>query len=487
MTIVVHASEMAALRKCMSSLDRSAAWADEAAPSPEQIYTPWSHGRALDPDRTLVVGNRGVGKSFWSSALVDPTARAVAADAYPRSGLNYVSKAVFGFRAGIADEIAPDKVVLKRIVNSGVSPESIWLAVALRALTSDSGASREQSLLDLAMQAESSPEISRLKLRSAAESYSSAGEKFLLIFDALDRLGDNWSEIQDLTEGLFKFALSVRGLRGLALKIFVRPDQLADPRLSRFPDASKLQAERVDLRWRPHDLFGLLFFYLMNDPDSQDIMLRLVESRGMQIRDGVRIEWNAEWAQQSLFSVIAGEWMGANKKRGSTYSWLPLHLADAREECSPRSFLKALSVAASYEPAPTDLAIDHHGIKEGVVEASKLRLAELSEDYWWINMAMEPLRGISVPCLQSDLIEVWRVSHTVESIRTASESTQLLPLLFESFGSSSRSDETSLMLMLYEIAVLEIRSNGKANFPDIFRIAAGIKRRGGVKPPNFQH
>jgi hypothetical protein len=43
--------------------------------------------------------------------------------------------------------------------------------------------------------------------------------------------------------------------------------------------------------------------------------------------------------------------------------------------------------------------------------------------------------------------------------------------------------EKALVLALQTIGVLEIRSNGKVNVPDIFRVEAGILRMGGVKPP----
>jgi hypothetical protein len=44
-----------------------------------------SHRAALDPDRTLVVGNRGVGKSFWTHVLADPRTRAHVAQTFRES------------------------------------------------------------------------------------------------------------------------------------------------------------------------------------------------------------------------------------------------------------------------------------------------------------------------------------------------------------------------------------------------------------------
>jgi hypothetical protein len=49
----------------------------------------------------------------------------------------------------------------------------------------------------------------------------------------------------------------------------MRPDQFADASLFRFPDASKLRAERVELAWEFLDLYALMFFQLWRAPDSR--------------------------------------------------------------------------------------------------------------------------------------------------------------------------------------------------------------------------
>jgi hypothetical protein len=53
-----------------------------------------------------------------------------------------------------------------------------------------------------------------------------------------------------------------------------------------------------------------------------------------------------ETEQRTLFEAIAGQWMGPDRRRGSTYLWLVGHLADAKGETSPRSFVLALKEAA---------------------------------------------------------------------------------------------------------------------------------------------
>jgi hypothetical protein len=476
------------IERVLGTVETLTAWPDGIAPKPREIFTPWSHGRIFDLDRALVVGNRGVGKTFWSNALVNAEARKIATSAYPRTHLESVGLARFGYQAGVPVDGSPSKESLQQALAAGIKPEMLWLAVSLRALNwSGTGTKR---LVDFAREVANDPDKAHRRMRDTASKNDKHHRRDLLVFDGLDRLGDSWEQILPLTEGLFRFAISMRGVKGLALKIFVRPDQLLDPRVKAFPDASKLLSERVDLRWRPADLYGLLFFHLWKHDDSRKALEFLAERAGFdEMLIGSQLPFqlrNVPSYQKKIFSEIAGEWMGNDKKRGSTYSWLPLHLADARDETSPRSFLKAISVAAGANSKVPGLAFDFTGIKEGVVAASEVRIAELSEDYWWISRALQPLKGIIVPCERDLVFDCWESDGTANAIRRAARSSNLLtPLLFNQ-NSSESEDLEALLLTLREIAVVEIRTNLKINIPDIFRVGAGIKRRGGVRPPKRQ-
>src|SRR5690606_28404505 len=99
-------------------------------------------------------------------------------------------------------------------------------------------------------------------LRRADSGFVATGSRFLLVFDALDRLGRDWASIRKLTVALLRFALELRSYRALRAKLFLRTDQAHDERLFRFADASKLRAEAVDLTWRHVDLYGLIYNFL---------------------------------------------------------------------------------------------------------------------------------------------------------------------------------------------------------------------------------
>ena len=84
--------------------------------------------------------------------------------------------------------------------------------------------------------------------------------------------------------------------------------------------------------------------------------------------------------QRRLFHSLAGDWMGQDRRRGFPYTWIPGHLADARDRISPRSFLAALRAAAEdteqrHPRCPT--VLHDESIKRGVQRASQIRVDEL--------------------------------------------------------------------------------------------------------------
>jgi hypothetical protein len=171
--------------------------------------------------------------------------------------------------------------------------------------------------------------------------------------------------------------------------------------------------------------------------------------------------------------------MGTDARRGRVYTWVPLHLSDARNACSPRTFLTAWQKASEHQPVPSDRAVDHLGLIEGVRKASSTRLAELREDYRWIDNALAALKGQFVPIERRELIKIWEESKVVQGILKEARAGQwLAPVQL------ADADNTAALLdAMNSIAVTEERANGKINVPDIFRVEAGIKRKGGVAVP----
>jgi hypothetical protein len=468
------------LRDALRGLQPGSAHQAQNPPSPATIFAPTLHANALDPQRSLVVGNRGVGKSFWSSVLTHQQTREAVAPSYPRLPLDRI-QAVLGFHedAGKVEGPAPSAAVLKSLYADGYQPEAIWRGVLLKGLRSELSLQLPEELREIIAWDAADVERSELVLRQADRTFIDNKRIFLLVFDALDRLGRDWDFIKLFTEGVLRLALEMRGFRAMKAKVFMRTDQSKDDSLFRFADASKLRSDAVSLVWRREELFGLLYKYIGGDVAVRPSLLRL---SGSDEDDSIAdMLLSDEKLQEQIFYRLAGEYMGAGPKRGRTYTWIYDHLADTFGETSPRSFITAIQRSAQHRPQPQATAIDHAGIRAGVQDASAVRVRELKEDYDWIDKVLGALAGLEVPCEPSAFVKRWKDRDTVREIRADAEAqSRLLPL--EILG-NRENPETALLRAMANIGVAEFRTERRINVPDIFRVAAGIKRRGGVRPP----
>jgi hypothetical protein len=126
--------------------------------------------------------------------------------------------------------------------------------------------------------------------------------------------------------------------------------------------------------------------------------------------------------------------------------------------------------------------IDHTGIRAGVQDASEVRVRQLKEDYDWIDDVLGALEGLEVPCEPTMFIRRWKDRNTIATIRAGSTSRpSLLPLELQNIRTNP---EAALLKALSNIGVVEFRTEKRINVPDIFRVEARIKRRGGVRPPS---
>jgi hypothetical protein len=471
------AEEGSVLRQALANLPRAENHSPGARVDPEKLVPVREHKAALDIERPIVVGNRGMGKSFWAHALADAGVRERLAASFPEVGR---LTARFGFNASErADAIAPTPNELHDAVRADVDFDALWRAVLLRAALTEPSRPDAVPFADFTplcgWVASHGAEVDRLLTR-ADDEHAAEGKRLVVVFDALERLAGDWTTTRLLTASLLKRALAALSYRALRLKLFMRSDQFEAPGLFEFPDGSKLRNTRVHLAWSSTDLYELLFKRLEQDEGGAETFTRLVARAR---RGGVLPRFPPE--QKAIVDELTGEFMGAGAKRGRVFTWLPLHLADARGETSPRTFLTAWQVAARHTPAPAGKAVDRSGLLEGVRQASADRVRELEEDYGWISLALAPLRKQMVPMEQSMLESLWEQAGTVEQIREDSaKSGRPAPLQLYDPAISAHE---ALVRSLQIIGVVESRPNGKINVPDIFRVEAGIMRKGGVKPP----
>ncbi|WP_447037827.1 hypothetical protein [Streptomyces sp. DSM 118878] len=467
--------------------------ADTRRPEPQTLYMPDAHRTALYVDSTVVQGDRGVGKTFWARSLLDPELRAAAAREYRINRLSRLHVTP-GYGMDIVSDY-PGPLVLPSLLAGGAMPEEIWHAVLLTALkqpelrkTAD-WAERVAWVRANAGPAEAT--LARADAEAAAE-----GTVHLLVFDGLEHLHTDWDTRNGLIAELLRLAMRMRfGTRNIRLKVFLRPDMF-DAAKQLFPDASKLSGNAARLEWSRTDLYGLLFHHLGNEEEETAEQFRRLTGGWQPSEPGAPVRYapppdlrNDEKAQQRLFERIADPFMGTNVRQGRPYTWLPNHLMDSAGRISPRSFLKVLDVAAettraSY-PSHTR-ALHHDAIRNGVREASAVRVDQICEDTPWVELAIKPLAGCQVPIAQGKIIAIWKERDLPRLLReeSARYAQADRPELVRT-GPRHPDDLPRLVQELIDLGVLRRRDQSIDDYslldlPDIYRLAFGLGRLGGI-------
>ncbi|CAL9296625.1 hypothetical protein [Streptomyces sp. SudanB52_2052] len=471
--------------------------ADTRPPKPHTLYMPDAHRAALYVDSTVVQGDRGVGKTFWARSLLDADLRAAAALEYRINRLNRLRVA-----PGYGMDIVPDypgPLALPSLLVGGALPEEIWQAVLLTALgqpelraTAD-WAERVVWVRTNAQSAEAT--LARTDAEAAVEDVV-----HLLVFDGLEHLHTDWDTRNRMIAELLRLAMRMRfGTRNIRLKVFLRPDMF-DAAKQLFPDASKLSGNAAHLEWTRTDLYGLLFHHLGNEDDEAAERFRRFTGGWQPPAPGAPVRYtappdlrNEEKAQQPLFERIAGPYMGTNVRQGRPYAWLPNHLMDSNGRISPRTFLKALSVAAdttrASHPSHTR-ALHHDALRDGVREASKVRVVQIVEDTPWVELAIAPLKGCQVPITRREIIRIWESRDLPQQLReeTARYAQADRPELVRT-GPRHPDDLPRLVQELIGLGVLrhrpksskeELDEYSHLDLPDIYRLAFGLGRLGGI-------
>ncbi|MBF6412009.1 hypothetical protein [Nocardia cyriacigeorgica] len=485
MTTALGAQEY---RELLSAALPEATDADTLLPNLHTLFTPDSHRVALYVDSTVVRGGRGVGKTFWYRSLLDETLREVVAEEYGIERLRRLTVSP-GYGARVVPDLYPGTGVLRQLVEEGVRPYDLWYSVLLTALG-------QPELRDLAEWRDrvtwvrANPGAAERTVQQADREAQQNGTTHLIIFDALEHLHRVRAQADRLVGGILELALAMRlGTRNIRCKVFIRPDMF-DGALLHFPDASKLTANAASLTWSNANLYGLLFHYMGNHDGEY-------ANRFRQLTGGWETELSGrrhippallradERYQAEQFAQIAGPYMGANYRKGNTYTWLPNHLMDGVEQVSPRSFLSALNKAVAETRgtyAGHEYALHHEGIRRGVQTASETRVQEVGEDMPWVGLAVRPLAGRQVPIEQDTVTELWREARLTEILRKETERYEVggdEDTLVRT-GPRYPDDPDRLVEELIALGVMRRRRDGRLDLPDVYRIAFNIGRKGGV-------
>jgi hypothetical protein len=450
-------------------------------------YVPPSHARALDPDATLVEGIRGAGKSFWFSLLASAEHISFVRDRFPEARLPASLKVGQGFGTGLSISLAPNPETLANLLEHGFRGRSIWRAVIAHQASIGGTFGALGSWTERVRWIQENAEAFAHALEAADQQLVDRGETLLVLFDALDRLADDWQHVHQLAKGLLQVALDLRSTRAIRCKVFVRPDLLQDANVTSFADYSKLLANKASLMWQRADLYALLYQCLGNAAVSRQSFAAWLDDYGAGLDESSCDPWSVpltlrrdEEHQELLFERIAGKAMGSSIKRGKPYTWLVNHLQDGLNQVSPRSFLAALGKAAEETANDFELPLDYRGIQRGVQEASQIRVQEITEDYPWVEFVMAPLRGnLTVPCAAQEFEMHWKRERTLDQLEKrlaqSGSAVKLPPQHIEQRAAG-------LLMDLEALGMVQRIDKKRVQMPDVYRVAFGFGRKGGVKP-----
>lgn len=452
-------------------------------PDRRVMYVPPAHIKALRLECNIVIGARGVGKSFWTAALGSSRLRTLLGASVKELESADVR---IGFAVTPRINAYPDSAVFGQLLDANIPAYDIWRAVIVRWLAETLGEAlpAEDWSTTVAWVRTNPALLARLAER-ANRKFEDDRRYGLVVFDALDRTSNNWQTMDQIVRDLLRVALWLKSFPRLTAKIFLREDQ-ADRTVTNFPDASKLLATRAELTWARHDLHGLLWQMLCNASGNHGQTLRSIYGEVVKTplheNDGVwqlaeEVKRESE-AQRALFEKLAGKWMGNDPRRGVPYVWSVSHLADGRQRTSPRSFLAAIRAAAedSLERYPDHpFTLHYESIRRGVQRASQIRVDEMVEDYPWVTELMKPLRGLTVPCPFDVIEDRWK-EHFPGGLEDAAIVSKRLPPQHIAQGWDGVCND------LERIGIFEKMRDKRINMPDLYRIGFGLGRRGGVKP-----
>ena len=476
--------DTALLRQTIGTLATDHDASGQVTPEVGEVFAPHQHAAALAASTQVVVGARGAGKSFWAGVLGKDETRKLAAQVYPLVGLNDLIVR-FGY-TGLASKTAVSRQVIDARVPQNKHSDAVifWQSVILRAAMDAVGDPRGALPINALMGQLNDPEIFEYEFRLVDEILQKMKKISMVIFDALDTLSNDWGRLTILTDALFEAVWSLRAYKNIRAKIFIRPDQLNDEGL-KFVELPKIRNSRVELMWTRKDLYGLLYSRIYESERTQGFgefsKLAILERAPVPLDNSARLRtWElviSEERQKRVMERLAGLYMGNGSNKGSTYPWTYNHLADAKGVVTPRSFLRLFVEAAQSTQIGANFTLTPDAIRHGLRQASKTRVEQLALEYAWIKRALAPLAGLKVPCQRVEIHNLWEISKTVETILKAAKDEGFLPPYRYS---DEKDPEQALEIAMERIGVLSYRPDGRADIPDLFRIAARMFKLGGV-------
>ncbi|MGH7908628.1 MAG: hypothetical protein ACRENW_02125, partial [Thermodesulfobacteriota bacterium] len=100
-------------------------------------------------------------------------------------------------------------------------------------------------------------------------------------------------------------------------------------------------------------------------------------------------------------------------------------------------------------------------------------------DYPWVELLMKPLSGqITVPCSAEEILSLWSEEKTIDKLRNLAGQVDEVKLPPQHLDEGPE----GIFQDLEGLGLIQRLGDGRIQMPDVYRIAFGLGRRGGVRP-----
>jgi hypothetical protein len=285
-------------------------------------------------------------------------------------------------------------------------------------------------------------------------------------YDDLDRLGlSNFTRSRIVGSLLGMWAGMGRSWKSMRPKIFLRPDVykrrvLSHSYVSGFPTF-------CEIYWDARSLLSMCFKRLANR--SGETTRDWLRAGGVNPIEEPDLGWDFEPSlsdadvKRLVFGIV-GQHVSARPQKADSYDWLWIHLRDANGRVNPLVVLELFHHAALMEldePRASDDSLIHHThLRSALSKASLARIAELESDFLWLPRLRDHLREKTVPMPETVFL---RIIEETNWENDTEDRPSPAPLPFLEY--------------LNEIGIIHRSENGYVHFPDIYLYGLGMQRR----------
>ncbi len=461
---------------------------------PLTYYPVGEHIFVFDPDVSLIVGDRGSGKSELFRAVVQENLlpaiwralnphRAISLDPAQEDWL-----AGYPLGTQFADASGLRRFMQDQQAQPGIIAD-LWFAYLTRVCTSKMSAGLLARLEQLHLlpggdvdgiytQFKALRSLPLLALDQLDEELKIANRWLFVSYDELDTLGAyDWAVMDWAIRGLIDFWVRYsRRWQRIRAKIFIRTDLYHRHSQNYGPDLIKLTANRVQLTWNRRSLYAMLIKRAANSSDQlavycQNAGIRFSQDAQLGLIPQLSNEEQARpWIEQMICL-----YMGDNITKGQTFTWLIDRIQDGKGQAAPRPLVRLIELAAAQELAAPKASADHllhpTALRQALDEVSKEHVLQVNtHELPWLSGAVQRLKGASTPIERREVERLleknWRGSWT------PGQAVDVKPPF---------TNKKDMVDYLLEIGVFRQRGKDQLDAPDLFLSGLGLKRKGGVQ------